>query len=417
VGIAQQVYVSLEKDSTVRRVGIETLGEESRKIRQRDVFANVVEDRKSIELAKRVVDHSLLPTTWRPSDAFFLAPSDFSHLCTSVMEIVKAQPMVLQVRAPIKVYGDLHGQFADLMRLFAQYGSPSELAGDIDAVDYLFLGDFVDRGSFSLETVALLFALKCRFPDQVHLVRGNHEDSTINGLYGFKDECARRLREDVDSPLSVYHLVNSVFEYLPLGAVIDGKVLCVHGGIGGSIQSVADIAALPRPLKVSQTPANAMEQRVTDLLWSDPSDSDTVHGIALNETRDPDGSGRIVKFGPDRVEQFLNANPPLQLIVRAHECVMDGFERFAGGKLITVFSATDYCGHHKNAGALLFIKRDLTVVPKLIFPVDRASGLWDSGSIKARPPTPPRGADYVFTAGKETQVLSYAHQHLRRFAD
>ena len=96
---------------------------------------------------------------------------------------------------------------------------------------------------------------------------------------------------------------------------------------------------------------------------------------------------------------------------------MDGFERFAGGKLITVFSATDYCGHHKNAGALLFIKRDLTVVPKLIFPVDRASGLWDSGSIKARPPTPPRGADYVFTAGKETQVLSYAHQHLRRFAD
>ena len=417
VGIAQQVYVSLEKDSTVRRVGIETLGEESRKIRQRDVFANVVEDRKSIELAKRVVDHLLLPTTWRPSDAFFLAPSDFSHLCTSVMEIVKAQPMVLQVRAPIKVYGDLHGQFADLMRLFAQYGSPSELAGDIDAVDYLFLGDFVDRGSFSLETVALLFALKCRFPDQVHLVRGNHEDSTINGLYGFKDECARRLREDVDSPLSVYHLVNSVFEYLPLGAVIDGKVLCVHGGIGGSIQSVADIAALPRPLKVSQTPANAMEQRVTDLLWSDPSDSDTVHGIALNETRDPDGSGRIVKFGPDRVEQFLNANPPLQLIVRAHECVMDGFERFAGGKLITVFSATDYCGHHKNAGALLFIKRDLTVVPKLIFPVDRASGLWDSGSIKARPPTPPRGADYVFTAGKETQVLSYAHQHLRRFAD
>jgi len=99
---------------------------------------------------------------------------------------------------------------------------------------------------------------------------------------------------------------------------------------------------------------------------------------------------------------------------------MDGFERFAGGKLITVFSATDYCGHHKNAGALLFVKRDLTVVPKLIYPIDRNSGQWDSGSIRARPPTPPRGAaEYVLhqPVGKESQMLSYAHQHLRRFAD
>ena len=156
------------------------------------------------------------------------------------------------------------------------------------------------------------------------------------------------------------------------------------------MDTVSDIAALSRPLKVSQTPSTAKEQLVTDLLWSDPTDSDTVPGITLNQTRDPDGSGRIVKFGPDRVERFLAKNSPLQLIIRAHECVMDGFERFASGKLITVFSATDYCGHHKNAGALLFVKRDLTIVPKLIFPVDRTSGTWDAGSIQARPPTPPR---------------------------
>jgi protein phosphatase len=336
------------------------------------------------------------------------------------LEIVKNQPMVLEVRAPIKIFGDIHGQFPDLMRLFAQYGAPSDMDGDLDAVDYLFLGDFVDRGSFSLETVVLLFALKVLHPNQIHLVRGNHEDATINGLYGFKDECRRRLREDADSPLSVYNLINSLFEYLPCGAVVDGKVLCIHGGIGGSIETIADIAALPRPLKVSQTPSNSLEQRVTDLLWSDPTDSDTHPGITMNETRDPDGSGRIVKFGPDRVGRFLQKNPPLQLIVRAHECVMDGFERFAGGKLITVFSATDYCGHHKNAGALLFVKRDLTVVPKLIYPIDRNSGQWDSGSIRARPPTPPRGAaEYVLhqPVGNESQMLSYAHQHLRRFAD
>ncbi|CAK0789077.1 unnamed protein product, partial [Prorocentrum cordatum] len=86
------------------------------------------------------------------------------------------------------------------------------------------------------------------------------------------------------------------------------------------------------------------EQCVTDLLWSDPSDSDAVQGVTNNETRDPDGTGRIFKFGPDRVDEFLKRNPPLSMIVRAHECVMDGFERFADGKLITVFSATDYCG-------------------------------------------------------------------------
>lgn len=400
VGLAHQVYVSLDREQTVRRVGIETLGEESRKVTNRLgglVPLVVSSDKRSSDITRKVFDQILQPLTWRPSsnsmaEGFFMSSYELSQLCIAVLDVLKSQPMVLEVRAPVKVFGDVHGQYPDLMRLFAQYGSPSETQGDIDAVDYLFLGDFVDRGSFSLETVSLLFALKCRYPLQVHLIRGNHEDPTINALYGFKDECRRRLREDPDSPHSIYCLINSVFEYLPCGAVIDGKVLCIHGGIGGSVETVADIAALPRPLKVSQTPSTVLEQTVTDLLWSDPTDSDTVPGISMNQTRDPDGSGRIVKFGPDRVEQFLARNSPLQLIIRAHECVMDGFERFASGKLITVFSATDYCGHHKNAGALLFVKRDLTIVPKLIFPIDRTSGTWDAGSIQARPPTPPRSS-------------------------
>ena len=431
VGIAQQVYVSVDRDSAVRRVGIETLGEESRTVRQTNKFGGIVASSSNpvgvMDIVHRVLDVLLQPLTWRPpvgeNSLFFLSIPDIQNIALCSMDIIKNQPMVLQLRAPIKVYGDLHGQYPDLMRMFAKYGSPSETdpGGDIDAIDYLFLGDFVDRGSFSLETVVLLLALKCKYPTQIHLIRGNHEDATINALYGFKDECRRRLREDTDAPASVYALINTVFEYLPCGAVIDQKVLCIHGGIGGSVETVADIAALPRPLKVSQTPNNPQEQHVTDLLWSDPTDSDTVPGVTMNETRDPDGSGRIVKFGPDRVDQFLKRNEPLQLIVRAHECVMDGFERFAGGRLITLFSATDYCGHHKNAGALLFIKRDLTVVPKLIYPVDRTSvGNWDSSSIQARPPTPPRASrkdEYVLHNSGEGNMLSYAHQHSKRFGD
>merc|ERR1719183_3177748 len=172
--------------------------------------------------------------------------------------------------------------------------------------------------------------------------------------------------------------------------MIEDKILCLHGGIGGSLGTLADITTMQRPLHVAQIPQTPFEQRVTDLLWSDPSDSDAATGVTLNETRNPDGSGRIVKFGPDRVEQFLAANPPLSMIIRAHECVMDGFERFANGRLITVFSATDYCGHHKNAGALLFVRRDLTVVPKLIYPVERTMNAWDRSIADQRPPTPPR---------------------------
>jgi len=156
------------------------------------------------------------------------------------------------------------------------------------------------------------------------------------------------------------------------------------------LNNINEIAAMSRPLHVAQIPQNPTEQMVTDLLWSDPSDSDAVTGVTLNETRDPDGTGRIVKYGPDRVEDFLKANAPLSMIIRAHECVMDGFERFADGRLITVFSATDYCGHHKNAGALLFVRRDLTIVPKLIYPQERSCNTWDTQMQAQRPPTPPR---------------------------
>ncbi|CAD7933825.1 unnamed protein product [Amoebophrya sp. A25] len=304
--------------------------------------------------------------------------------------------MLLQCRAPIKVYGDIHGQFVDLMRLFSRYKCPRDdptANGDLDAMDYLFLGDYVDRGSFSLEVICLLLALKIKHPYQIHMIRGNHEDPTINGIYGFREECRRRLKEDPEQPDSCWYMFNTIFEWLPCGAVIEGRILCIHGGIGGSIESISEIAEMPRPLKVAQIPQNAAEQKVTDLLWSDPSDSDSVKGVTSNETRDPDGTGRIVKFGPDRVEEFLRRNSPLSMLIRAHECVMDGFERFASGKLITLFSATDYCGHHKNAGALLFVRRDLTIVPKLIYPDEgkhRTGDNWDNKITMVRPPTPPR---------------------------
>ncbi|CAD7970556.1 unnamed protein product [Amoebophrya sp. A25] len=358
----------------------------------------LVDDGKSkTPLVDSIIDKLLQPTSWKPppEGTFAISAKECLQLCEQVFAIMKEESMLLQLKSPIKVYGDIHGQFADLMRLFARYKGPMEGEfGDIEAVDYLFLGDFCDRGNYSLEVVVLLFALKVKYPNQIHMIRGNHEDVTINHIYGFKTECQTRLKEDPDSDKSCWQKFNAVFEWLPMGALIEKKILCIHGGIGKSIHTMKDIESIGRPLKVAQIPQSAQEQKVTDLLWSDPSDSDAVKGVTMNETRDPDGSGKIWKFGPDRVTEFCNKNPPCSLIVRAHECVMDGFERFAGGKLITLFSATDYCGHHKNAGALLYVRRDMTIVPKLIYPSDAKNSpverAWDATVTMNRPPTPPR---------------------------
>ena len=329
-----------------------------------------------------------------PEDAKFLFRSDqIIALCDQAQPIIESQPMVLKIRAPIKLFGDVHGQYSDLMRFFDLYGTPYENGqdGDIESFDYLFLGDFVDRGSHSLETICLLLALKIKYPDQVHLIRGNHEDRWINNGFGFSEECAIRLGEDPNEDDSVFNRFNTLFDYLPLAAIVEEKIICLHGGIGSSLNYIEEIENLERPLEVIHEVSSPEQQLVVDILWSDPTDSDTELGILPNTIRDPGGTGNIVKFGPDRVQQFLNNNN-LSMIIRAHECVMDGFERFAGGQLITVFSATDYCGKHKNAGAVLILKKNFEIIPKLIYPSNGSTNNWieDEEQLKKRPPTPPR---------------------------
>jgi len=343
------------------------------------------------------INHLLRPGEWNtPANSRFSFRKEHIYALTEECEkVLKSNPMVLRLRAPIKVFGDVHGQYADLMRFFDLYGSPSDnkkVGGDLEGFDYLFLGDFVDRGSHSLETICLLMSLKCKFPEHIHLIRGNHEDKWINNAFGFADECQLRLGEDINDPKSIFNRINRMFEYLPLGALIEDKVLCLHGGIGSTLHSIDQIESIPRPLEVVHEVTNDLQQLVVDILWSDPTDCDQEVGIQPNVIRDPNGTGNIVKFGPDRVKEFLKENN-LSMIIRAHECVMDGFERFASGDLITVFSATDYCGRHKNAGAVLSFKKNLEIKPKLIYPVDNPYGCnWieSEESLKKRPPTPPR---------------------------
>ncbi|KAG4967550.1 hypothetical protein JHK85_033983 [Glycine max] len=309
---------------------------------------------------KKVVAHLLKPRGWKPPvrRQFFLDCNEIADLCDSAERIFSSEPSVLQLRAPIKIFGDLHGQFGDLMRLFDEYGAPST-AGDIAYIDYLFLGDYVDRGQHSLETISLLLALKVEYPNNVHLIRGNHEAADINALFGFRIECIERMGER--DGIWTWHRINRLFNWLPLAALIEKKIICMHGGIGRSINHVEQIENIQRPITMEAGSIVLM-----DLLWSDPTENDSVEGLRPNAR----GPG-LVTFGPDRVMEFCNNND-LQLIVRAHECVMDGFERFAQGHLITLFSATNYCGTANNAGAILVLGRDLVVVPKLIHPLPPA---------------------------------------------
>ncbi|CAH8251027.1 unnamed protein product [Arabidopsis lyrata] len=340
------------------------------------------------DLHKKVISTLLRPKTWTPpaNRDFFLSYLEVKYLCDEVEKIFKHEPTLLQLKVPIKVFGDIHGQYGDLMRLFHEYGYPS-VEGDITHIDYLFLGDYVDRGRHSLETIMLLFALKIEYPKNIHLIRGNHESLAMNRIYGFLKECKERMGDS--DGFEAWLKINQVFDHLPLAALLEKRVLCVHGGIGRA-DTVEQIEKIKRPVFPDTTESIVLK----DILWSDPTRNDTVLGIVEN----PRGEG-VVSFGPDIVKAFLERNG-LEMILRAHECVIDGFERFAQGRLITVFSATNYCGLAQNAGAILVIGRDMVIYPKMIHPnPPPISSSEEDSPDKAgmqelnieKPPTPARG--------------------------
>lgn len=394
VVVAQDVSGQLR--GLVRQLSIDQFENEGRRV---SLASDATAARAKTPLMDRTLtDHGiqrnflrlLQPRAWRPSEdrEFKYSYDEIAALCDKAEDVFQREPTVLKLKAPVKIFGDLHGQFGDLMRLFEEYGAPST-AGDITYIDYLFLGDYVDRGAHSLETICLLLALKVEHPNHVHLIRGNHEAADINALFGFRLECIERLGEGAG--VKAWQRLNELFNWMPLSAVIEDRVLCMHGGIGRSITSIEQIEALQRPVSMEDGGLVLM-----DLLWSDPTVNDAVEGVQPS----PRGPG-LVTFGPDRVLEFCRANG-LQMIVRAHECVMDGFERFAQGHLITLFSATNYCGTANNAGAILVLGRDLVMVPKLIHPLPpatpRGSPAPHNGEgIEEDPPTPHPGINIVDT--------------------
>eukprot|EP00931_Biecheleriopsis_adriatica_P055384 TRINITY_DN32731_c0_g1_i1.p1 TRINITY_DN32731_c0_g1~~TRINITY_DN32731_c0_g1_i1.p1 ORF type:complete len:679 (+),score=132.65 TRINITY_DN32731_c0_g1_i1:162-2198(+) len=277
---------------------------------------------------------------------------EFLMLCDTVVELLRQEDSLVEVPLPCRVYGDIHGQLLDLLEFFNAFSWPDKRRGDIFSMNYVFLGDFVDRGAYSCDVISLLFSLKILYPTRIFLVRGNHEDRLMNVNYGFHADCTRKFAAQGDD---IWERVNDVFEFLPIAALVEGAILCIHGGIGDSITTLDDLRGIPKPIQVVgeiNERTTRRDRMVLDALWSDPTDNDQVLGVHVS----PRGKNTC-RYGPDRVQEFNRRNG-LKLIIRAHECVQHGYEYFAAGQLLTVFSATNYCNQHDNDGAMVVLVKD-----------------------------------------------------------
>ena len=227
------------------------------------------------------------------------------------------------------VVGDIHGQFYDLLNIFKINGYPSE------ENPYLFNGDFVDRGVFGIETIITLIAFKILYPNHFFMSRGNHEDVGTNIRYGFQNEVIDKY--DID----VFDCFSEFFKFLPLGHILNKQILVIHGGLFSKEGvTINDLKNIDRFRKI---PDRGL---MNELLWSDP---------WKKSGWKPSRRGAGINFGEDISQKFLNENN-LKLLIRSHQVKMEGYEIQHGGKVITLFSAPNYCDLQGNKGAIIKLK-------------------------------------------------------------
>jgi len=295
-------------------------------------------------------------------------------------EILRKLPNVVNIdlKGDVRliVVGDLHGQVEDLLHILKTHGLPNKNKW------FLFNGDFVDRGNHAIEITIILFTLKMLFGDWVFMNRGNHEADDINARDGFQDECVEKYS------LEVYNEFNKTFTTLPIVHIVNSKALIVHGGLcweaGVTIETIQKID------RFCLHPE--WESVMEDLLWSDP--GGPKHNGASQNDR---GCGCI--FGEDIVEEFFEDNPPLNFVIRSHEKKEAGYEVHFHGKLITVFSASNYCGDNGNDGAVL------ELMPSLEYKIHTFYA------------TPPGDGDEKFSDRYSTLAASVTAKLIHRIAE
>ena len=263
------------------------------------------------------------------------AAATMNAMTQEVFDRMDKTTTLARIYGPVVVVGDIHGNIFDLFRIMLINGFPP-------MTKYVFLGDYVDRGEFSIEVISFLLCLYITFPTQVILLRGNHEFRKCNQTYGFKDSVLSEYGDDM-----LCEKFNAIFDYLPLAALVNDTILCVHGGISEHLHNISQIEEMELPI----TEDTGI---ISDLVWSDPDKS--FQKFVENKR------GKGCKFGQYAFEKFRKDNN-LTLLVRGHQCIYEGIEIMFGGKLITVFSTSSYSSEFPNSAGYLLISESGALNP------------------------------------------------------
>ncbi|CAL2041294.1 unnamed protein product [Caenorhabditis brenneri] len=346
----------------------------------------ISEDQKKVRgFVQRIIGKLMFKWSHTLSMELFCA-AELAELCLRARELIWTEPICLKLEAPICVMGDIHGQFDDLLGMFDLNGWPlteteiqwfkentlkikkpqskseqkstqqdsnpgqqqqqKSIVGMENRSEkeehkrYLFLGDYVDRGQYSMEVVTLLIAIKMLYPDRIYMLRGNHESRSVNCHYGFWREVTARYDQNL------YDCYQNLFNVLPFCAVIQNSIICMHGGISEQLKNLNQFTVFKRPLEIPDVGVLA------DLTWADPDPT-----IKLYK---PSSRGASYVFGSQALRQFLK-KLNLQMVIRAHQVVEDGYEFFDEKRLVTIFSAPNYCGQNDNTAAILRIDKKLRI--------------------------------------------------------
>lgn len=255
-------------------------------------------------------------------------------ICNKAKQIMSGEPNVVKIDAPVTIVGDIKVQYKYVTDIFAKQGGLGQKT-------YVFLGGYVNRSKNGLEILLHLLCLKILYPQKIFILRGHMEIKTISQTYGFSDECKHKY----PGSDAVFNACVETFNFMLLGALIQGSVLCLHGGLSPSIQKVNEIDALDRFQDCPQ------EGSMCDLIWSDPDDA------TENWAANPRGAGYL--FGKTPLEEFLKNNG-LDFIVRGHQLIQEGHRLQFDNKCITVWSGPNYTDQCGNAGSVMTLNQDLT---------------------------------------------------------
>ena len=366
--------------SIFKKVNINKLQEENKRLGE-NFSSNKNPLMQSVRPFNYKLINNFIDTLLRPFDWFDNSKMDEIHktlpfllkdiysLIKEVKPILESEKSLIKIRSPCKIFGNIYGDYNGLMRFFESFGNPSDdnQNGDINTMQYIFLGDFCDRCYYSLENILLLFALKVKYPEFIYLIRGHHEDIQINFSNGLGDECKERLDDDISKNKSLFYYINQVFNLLPFGVLIDDSILCIHGGIGSRVNSIIDIENIKRPVKVNFNVSNKEEQIILDLLYSEYSDE--IDDVEPNRER-KEGKGFIVNYGKERLNKFLLDNK-INLLITSHKFCKEGVMSFNDDRLLQIFSASNYYDKYNNLGGMIIIgkktkNKPINIIPRLI---------------------------------------------------